>query len=102
MPNTRDIKTVEIESLETGSKFRTTANPEVVHGCCGAMICIQHCQICQVHACNLVCDSPWEEEQPHGDMEWDPGGIAASGVLPRTALCSSSSQVIQPTQSLVA
>lgn len=89
---------VEIESL--GSKFHSSANPEIVHGCCGAMICIQHCQICQVHVCSLAQESLWEKEQPHGDMEWDPGDTAASGVLPTPALCTSSSQVTQPIQSL--
>lgn len=89
-----------MESLGTGSKFHTSANLEMVHGCCGAMICIQHCQICQVRVCNLACDSQWEEERPHGGMEWDPGGTAASEMLPRPALCTPSSQATQPIQSL--
>lgn len=68
---------VGIKSLGTGSKCHTSANPEMAHGCCGAMICIHHCQTCQVYVCNLACDSLWAEEQPQGDMEWDPGGNAA-------------------------
>lgn len=64
---------VESES-QNWFQFHTSGSPDVVHQQCGAMACLQHSRICQVHVYNLAPDShckdnSWFQDKHLSDIE---------------------------------